>query len=287
MIRSRYLADGYLTEVLGRDGFGGNRFRTKEAGGNDSEDDRMFATGDLGRYTADGAVVLSGRTDDQVKIRGRRVGLGEVRAAVEEHDSVREAVVTVHGDGDGAMLVGYLVLNDRGSLQPLRTHLEQRLPDYARPTNLVVLPALPLTVNGKIDVAALPAPRSAAPRVAAGSEPSTPTEKLIAGIWRDVLGVAAVGRTDNFFDIGGHSLAIVAVQARLATALDRDVRMVDLFRFPNICGLAAHLDGSGRAPGLDRAHRRLASRRARRTVSPAPRTGSAPSLTPRPHEDRP
>lgn len=286
LIRSRYLANGYLGEVPGRDGFGGNRFRD-ERGSHDSAGDRMFATGDLGRYTADGEVVLAGRNDDQVKIRGRRVGLGEVRAAVEEHESVREAVVTVHGEGDEATLVGYLVLHGRGSLQPLRTHLGQRLPDYARPTDLVVLPALPLTVNGKIDLAALPAPRAASLRVAAGSEPSTPTEKLIAGIWRDVLGVAAVGRTDSFFDIGGHSLAIVAVQARLATALDRAVRVVDLFRFPDIGGLAAHLDGSARAPGLDRAQRRLASRRARRSPSPSPRSVSAPPLTPRPPEDRP
>lgn len=278
LIRSRYLASGYRPvagdpgDTLSRNGFAPNRGM--------SEDDRMFSTGDLGRYDTDGAVVVTGRHDDVVKVRGRRVSPDEVRTALADHPSVAEAEVVARGTGDDVSLVGYVVLTGTQSTEGARAHLEARLPDYARPAVLVALPAMPLTANGKLDRAALPPPRRAASTVAVASPPRTATERLIAGIWRDILGLASVGVRDNFFDIGGHSLGIIAVQARLAATLDREVKVVDLFRFPNIEGLAAHLDGAAQAPGLDRAARRLATRRARRSPGPAARSTATPPAPP-------
>ncbi|WP_326821535.1 non-ribosomal peptide synthetase [Streptosporangium sp. NBC_01756] len=225
---------------------------------------RVFRTGDLGRLNPDGTVTVVGRRDDQVKVRGFRVELGEVEAALAAHPEVRSAAAVVdRGEGREAVLYAYAVPRRPGTAaQRLLEHLRQVLPEHAVPAEVVVLAALPLTPNGKIDRAALrrPAPR---PESGAGGELSGPTERAVAEVWRAVLGVPRVRPTDNFFEIGGHSLAIAAVQARLVAVVGREVPIVDLFRHPTIRDLAAHLDGGGHAPGLDRAARRLAVRRDR------------------------
>jgi hypothetical protein len=167
------------------------------------------------------------------------------------------------------------------SVPSVRELLARLLPEHSRPGALTVLARLPLTPNGKADRAALlalPAGRSVSGPAA---EPGTPTERLVAGIWREVLGLPRIGVADNFFEIGGHSLSIVAVHARLAPHAGARLHVVDLFRYPTIRSIAAHLDGAGRAPGLDGAARRVAARTGRpRPVSAARHRTPAEKETP-------
>ncbi|MGJ6963144.1 amino acid adenylation domain-containing protein [Streptosporangium sp. G11] len=248
VVRSANLATGYLDAGLTRLRFTGDG----------------FVTGDLGRLNPDGTVTIAGRRDDQVKIRGFRVELGEVEAALSAHPEVRAAVAVADRDERReTVLHAYAVPRRPGLAAPrLLDHLRAVLPEHAVPAEVIVVPTLPLTPNGKVDRAALRRPVSR-PGGEAGGEVSGPTERAVAEVWRAVLGVPRVGATDNFFEIGGHSLAIAAVQARLGSALGREIPIVDLFRHPTIRALAAHLDGGGPTPGLDRAARRLAVRRDR------------------------
>ncbi|MGA5759621.1 amino acid adenylation domain-containing protein [Nonomuraea bangladeshensis] len=259
VVRSRRLAQAYA----GDDELTRSRFSREPGGG-----PARYRTGDLGRYDPDGRVVPAGRADGQVKIRGHRVELGEVEAALAAHPGVLAAAARAAEQPGGPVLHAYAVPAGAAvQAGELRRHLAARLPDYAVPAELVLLPALPLTPNGKVDRAALPAPP---PRAAAGpgQEPATATERLVAGVWREVLGLPRVAADANFFEIGGHSLATAQVQARLAAALGREVPIVDLFRFPTVRTLAAHLDGERRTPGAERAARRVAARRARPSTRP-------------------
>ncbi|MGS2640333.1 amino acid adenylation domain-containing protein [Streptosporangium sp. G12] len=248
VVRSANLATGYLDAGLTRLRFTGD----------------AFVTGDLGRLNPDGTVTIAGRRDDQVKIRGFRVELGEVEAALSAHPEVRAAAAVADRDERReTVLHAYAVPRRPGLAAPrLLDHLRAVLPEHAVPAEVIVVPTLPLTPNGKVDRAALRRPASR-PGGEAGGEVSGPTERAVAEVWRAVLGVPRVGAADNFFEIGGHSLAIAAVQARLGSALGREIPIVDLFRHPTIRALAAHLDGGGPTPGLDRAARRLAVRRDR------------------------
>ncbi|MGY0231936.1 amino acid adenylation domain-containing protein [Longispora urticae] len=253
VIRSRYLAEGYATDGVLDVARSRDRF---------SADGAEYRTGDLGRYLPDGDVLLAGRGDDQVKIRGFRLELGEVEAALLAHPDVRTATVFAETDQGETVLRGYAVPAAGLTVEGLRAHLGTLLPGHAVPATLTLLPALPLTPNGKVDRAALPRP-STRPTGGGADTPATDTERLIAGTWCEVLGLPRVGTGDNFFEIGGHSLAIAAVQARLSALLERDVDILDLFRHPNIRALGAHLDGTTRTPGLDRAAHRVAARRDR------------------------
>ncbi|MEV4548943.1 amino acid adenylation domain-containing protein [Nonomuraea wenchangensis] len=259
VVRSRRLARAYA----GDDELTRSRFSREPGGG-----PARYRTGDLGRYDPDGRVVPAGRADGQVKIRGHRVELGEVEAALAAHPGVLAAAARTAEQPGGPVLHAYAVPAGAAvQAGELRRHLAARLPDHAVPAELVLLPALPLTPNGKVDRAALPAPP---PRAAAGpgQEPATATERLVAGVWREVLNLPRVAADANFFEIGGHSLATAQVQARLAAALGREVPIVDLFRFPTVRTLAAHLDGERRTPGAERAARRVAARRARPSTRP-------------------
>ncbi|WP_336206811.1 amino acid adenylation domain-containing protein [Nonomuraea sp. LPB2021202275-12-8] len=253
VVRSRRLAEAYLDEELTRERF------SREPDGETAR----YRTGDLGRYDPEGRVVPAGRADGQVKIRGYRVELGEVEAALLAHPGVRAAAARVAEQPGGAVLHAYAV-PESAAVQAgeLRRHLAAGLPDYAVPNELVLLPALPLTPNGKVDRARLPAPPQR-PAAGQGQEPATGTERLVAGVWREVLGLPRISAGANFFEIGGHSLATAQVQARLAASLGREVPIVDLFRFPTVRALAAHLDGERRPAGSERAARRVAARRAR------------------------
>ncbi|GGL49086.1 non-ribosomal peptide synthetase [Planomonospora parontospora] len=260
VIRSPRLAEGYLDERLTEERF------TVEADGGTGR----YRTGDLGRYDPAGRVVLAGRADGQVKIRGYRVELGEIEGVLMEHPDVRAAAAAVADRPGGPVLRAYAVPARAGvRAAGLRRHLGDRLPAHAVPAEVVLLPALPLTPNGKVDRAALPepAPRPAGTRA---DEPSGATERLVAGVWREVLGLPRISAGENFFEIGGHSLATAEVQARLAALLGRAVPIVDLFRFPTVRSLAAHLDGAGRTPGPERASRRIAARQVRTPSRRAP-----------------
>ncbi|MDQ3981805.1 MAG: amino acid adenylation domain-containing protein, partial [Actinomycetota bacterium] len=168
---------------------------------------RMYRSGDRARYRKDGALDFLGRSDEQVKVRGYRIEPAEVQAALRSHPSVEDAVVAPASDASGRILVAYLTGAPVPSVSELRTFLAELLPAHMIPAAFVSLDELPLTPAGKVDRAALPAPGPQRPDLDHGyEEPVTETEKLLAEIWSEVLGVERVGRTDNFFDLGGHSL---------------------------------------------------------------------------------
>jgi hypothetical protein len=183
---------------------------------------RLYRTGDLARWRADGQLQHLGRTDFQVKIRGYRIELGEIEVALARHPRVAEAVVVAQpGPGGEQRLVAYLVA--RGSGAPtaaaLREHLRASLPDYMVPALFVPLDRLPLTPNGKVDRRALPAPE-VQPVAPAASDamsrgPRTHGEQLVATVWRELLGVERIAVSDNFLDLGGHSLLIMQAIAKL------------------------------------------------------------------------
>jgi surfactin family lipopeptide synthetase A len=206
---------------------------------------RMYRTGDLARRQADGAVECLGRIDHQVKIRGYRIELGEIEQVLREQAEVREAVVaaTEVRPGD-TRLVAYVVPEGAGQVDParLRAEIGRVLPDYMVPAHYVELAALPLTPNGKIDRRALPAPDLGLASVVAYESPESDTERELAAIWREVFGVARVGRTDNFFDLGGHSLLATQMTARLRKrfAVDLPVRL--WFEAPTLAAFAERLD---------------------------------------------
>ena len=204
---------------------------------------RVYRTGDLVRYRTDGRLDFLGRLDHQVKVRGHRIELGEIEALLGAHGAVRETVVIAREDVAGdKRLVGYVVVDARlaDAEQVLRDALRQSLPEWMVPQHIVVLDALPRTPNGKTDRKALPAPdvaKSSSEYVA----PTSDIEQVLAEVWQEVLRRPSVGVEDNFFDLGGHSLLTVRVQAMLRERLERVVPITDLFRFPTIRTLAARL----------------------------------------------
>ncbi|MEV7858765.1 amino acid adenylation domain-containing protein [Streptomyces hirsutus] len=200
---------------------------------------RLYRTGDVVRRLADGELEFLGRNDDQVKIRGFRVEPGEAEAVLRGHPGVRGAAVVVrHLNGETA-LVGYAAGGGL-SEESLRTHCRTHLPHYLVPSAFVLLDSLPLTVQGKLDTAALPEPETPAPR--AGVAPRTPAETVVAQIWCEVLDLPKVGVHDDFFALGGHSLRAVAVASRLRTAFDCPLQVRDLFEHPTVERLAAEVE---------------------------------------------
>ncbi|HEX6289409.1 MAG TPA: amino acid adenylation domain-containing protein [Herpetosiphonaceae bacterium] len=216
---------------------------------------RLYRTGDLARYRADGTLEFLGRVDQQVKLRGFRIELGEIEAALRQHPAVHDAIVLAREDAPGEKrLVAYVVEQRTGAMPKghpargeglppaFRAHLKDQLPDYMIPSAFVVLDALPLLPNGKIDRRALPAPEELRPSGAAPhAAPRTELEQTIAAVWQAVLHVEQIGAHDNFFDLGGHSLRMLQVQGKLRAALNREISMVDLFRYPTVSALAAAL----------------------------------------------
>jgi len=185
--------------------------------------DRLYKTGDLATYRADGALLYAGRRDHQVKLRGLRVELGEIEATLRQHASVREVVVVARDDHRGGRkLVAYVATHAGQSATPgeLRSSVKANLPDYMAPATFVFLEELPQTPNGKVDRLALPDPsrqrNDLDDRYAA---PQTATEQAAARIWSSVLGVDTVGLYDNFFDLGGYSLQLVEVLAAIEQQL--------------------------------------------------------------------
>jgi len=210
---------------------------------------KLYRTGDRVRYRADGTIEFLGRIDNQVKVRGFRIELGEIEVLLRQQAGVREAVAVVREDGTGDQrLVAYVV----GAVEPeaLRAVLRARLPEYMVPSAFVALDALPLTPNGKLDRKALPAPEREHQVSGAYVAPQSELEQQLAAVWREVLGAPQVGVDDNFFDLGGNSLLVTQVHARIKPLFAREVRVVDLFRFPTIRALCAHC---GQGPGAEAA----------------------------------
>ncbi|MFK0173923.1 amino acid adenylation domain-containing protein [Streptomyces sp. NPDC090306] len=211
--------------------------------------ERAYRTGDLARRRPDGTLEFHGRADDQVKLHGYRVEPGEVRAAVVRQPGVTDAAVVVHGTGTEARLTAYLTGDC--DTERVRAGVAAVLPSYLRPAAYVALPELPLTVNGKLDRAALPEPEAGTPAGAARRAGRSPREDILCALFADVLGRPAdtVGRDDDFFRLGGHSLLAARLTARVRTALGVDIKVRDVFETPTPAALAtrsAHTD-TGRA----------------------------------------
>ena len=232
------VARGYLNRPdLTRERFIANPFSPQSA-------DRLYRSGDLVRRLADGDMEYLGRIDQQIKIRGFRIELGEIESALRQHIQVIDAVVIVDGKEADARLIAYIVSGSPApSAAELRNHLSAMLPDYMLPSIFVLIDAVPLTPHGKVDRRALPSP--IAGNIATAAEyiaPRTPTERELAAIWQELLEVERVGITENFFEIGGHSLSAMRVVARMQSIHDLDIPVSCLFLHPTIESLAAEVD---------------------------------------------
>jgi amino acid adenylation domain-containing protein len=243
------LARGYLNRPeLTADRFVPDPF-SKRAGA------RLYRTGDLVRYLPNGEVDFLGRIDQQVKIRGYRIELGEIEAVLREHPGVVETAVVPLPQGNGAetggdglgrsqRLVAYVVPKEKPGpdANTLRALLRQKLPEYMVPAAFVSLDALPLTPSGKVDRRALPAPNGHAPNGRQYVAPRTPTEKMLAGLWGELLGIQQVSADDNFFDLGGHSLLATQLISRLQETNHVEMPVRALFEAPVLSELGREID---------------------------------------------
>ncbi|MCX4692919.1 non-ribosomal peptide synthase/polyketide synthase [Streptomyces sp. NBC_01408] len=230
------VARGYLD----RAGLTAERFVACPWGGG-----RMYRTGDVVRWRAEGVLEFVGRADDQVKVRGHRIELGEIESALGRCAGVARSVVLVREDVAGdRRLVGY-VLPEPGARvdgEALRTELGRQLPEFMVPVAVLVLDEIPLTPNGKVDRKALPAPEFTAAVVRG---PRSPREEILCGLFADVLGVERVGIDDGFFDLGGHSLLATRLVGRVRSVLGVELPIRQLFETPTVAGLGRVLEGAG------------------------------------------
>ncbi|NED64596.1 AMP-binding protein, partial [Streptomyces sp. SID10244] len=240
----RALSRGYLD----RPGLSAERFVANPFGAAGA---RMYRTGDVVRWRRDGTgdvvVEYAGRSDDQVKLRGLRIELGEIEAVLASHPSVESAVVLGVGGSVTTALAGYVVADAAVDVQMLREFVGGRLPSHMVPASIAVLDSLPLTPVGKLDKRALPEP-------VIGTdgeqyvEPASDDERLVAGVFADVLGVDAVGALHSFFDLGGNSLSATQVIGRLRER-GAEVELAWLFNDPTPRGLGARIGGAAGAGG--------------------------------------
>ncbi|NET45429.1 amino acid adenylation domain-containing protein [Okeania sp. SIO2B3] len=242
------LANGYLNRLeLTSKKFISNPFENSKAS-------KLYKTGDLARYLADGNIEFLGRIDHQVKIRGYRIETGEIEATITQYAIVKETVVLATENNQGNKhLVAYLVLetetpassnsevSETEQIRKLKQYLKERLPEYMIPSGFVVLSQLPLTPSGKVNRKALPVPDNLSSVSTEFVAPETETEKVLAEIWAEVLGIEKVGIHDNFFDLGGHSLIATQVVSRVRKAFAMEISVSTLFENSTIAKLAENL----------------------------------------------
>ncbi|MFE4534669.1 amino acid adenylation domain-containing protein [Streptomyces scopuliridis] len=242
-----YLAgDGVARGYAHRPGPTAERFVADPFGAPGS---RMYRTGDVARWAADGQLEFAGRADDQVKIRGFRVEPGEIEAVLTAHEAVARAAVVAHADESGeSRLVAYLVpVSDRTvpAVDALRAHAAARLPEYMLPAVFMPLDALPVTPNGKVDRKALPAPDFAA--LVTRQAPRTPQEEILCGLFAEMLNLPSVGIHDNFFELGGHSLHATRVVSRIRSAFTVELPLRELWEAPTVAELVGRIGGAAGA----------------------------------------
>jgi acyl carrier protein len=220
---------------------------------------RMYKTGDMGRWRADGTIEYLGRNDHQVKIRGFRIELGEIETQLARHARLKEAVVLAREDVPGEKrLVAYVVSREPSnvektpSVESLRAHLKAVLPEHMVPSAFVMLEQLPLTSNGKLDRRALPAPEFGAYMSRQYEAPQGEVEEILAGIWQGLLRVERVGRQDNFFELGGHSILAMQVIVRIRASFSIDMPISVLFECQMLKQLSARVDDLRQRVFLDR-----------------------------------
>jgi hypothetical protein len=235
---------------------------------------RLYRTGDLARKLPGGQLEFCGRRDDQVKIRGYRIELEEITIVLRKLEGVRDAVVLAMPTNTGqSRLLAYVVPEPSLVLNPeqLREELRRQLPEYMAPSGFVILDKLPVTVNGKIDRKALVLMSEGQRAASSTYAPArNQMERVVTAIWREILGIRDPGIHDNFFDLGGHSLAMAQVRSRLHEVLDKEVPMVELFRNPTIALLSRYLqEGQAKTLSLQ-----LAQSRAGRRIKAANRVGN-------------
>jgi amino acid adenylation domain-containing protein len=227
----------------------------------------LYRSGDLARVLGNGDLEYLGRIDHQVKIRGFRIELTEIESMLARHPAVKECAVLARTDaGSEPRLAAYLVTDQDSHLgvEELRTHLAQKLPEYMVPSAFVFLPGFPLTVNGKLDRDALPAPGSERPHLASEYvAPQTAMEKMLAEMWKTALRQEQVSVNDNFFDLGADSLMLTTLHRRLQTELKREIPITELFQFPTLRSLAERLEQKNDDAGLgDKTQARAQAQRA-------------------------
>ncbi len=228
---------------------------------------RIYRTGDLVRRSPEGVLQFLGRVDFQVKVRGYRIELGEIEACIRKHPKIAETVVVAREDKPGDVrIVAYLRYGgDKVPEDALRDHIRASLPDYMTPAHFVAMEKFPLTPNAKIDRNALPKPGSGQKVIVQATEHVAPNDEVeirIAEAFKRALGLDKVGTLDNFFTLGGHSLLAVQVHRELKNAVTSSLSITDIYRFPTVGGLAAHILDRGRASEkLDRVADRAAMRR--------------------------
>ena len=213
---------------------------------------RLYRTGDQARYLPDGTIEFLGRSDFQVKVRGHRIELEEIETVLSEHGAVRETVVTVQERVPGdTRIIAYIVAKPWMSpiIDELRSFMKEKLPEYMVPSIFVMLDALPLTANGKVDRKALPVPELTRPDLQAGYvPPRSNLEQRIAAIWQQLLKIEKAGVHDNFFDLGGHSLLMAQVHSQLEQTFQKKLPLVRLLEHPTISSLAKYLSQEQQQP---------------------------------------
>lgn len=213
---------------------------------------RLYRTGDKVRLTDYGVIEFLGRLDRQIKLRGFRIEPGEIESALCEHPEISKTCVILHQDETSgeSFLVAYIVaLQPTDSLNNIRIWLQDRIPSYMIPQSIVFIPEIPVTPAGKIDEKSLPPPAiSIAGKPQEKESPASDKEKAVAAIWKRLLNSEHVGRYDNFFDLGGHSLLLIRLHAYLTEELGANLDIIDLFRYPTVAAQARAISGKTAAP---------------------------------------
>ncbi len=224
------------------------------------EGDRVYRTGDRVRRLDDGRIEFLGRTDDQVKIRGYRVELGEIERTLREHPGIEQCIVILNTDGGDQQLIAYVVPkqsgyavshSDRPTSENVSALAAARLPDYMVPGAIMFIAEIPLTANGKVDRNTLPKPDAAAQQASAYVAPRTETETKLAQIWKDVLKKEQIGATDNFLELGGHSLFAIRVLGKISKTFGVRLPLRTLFDAPTVEGLAGIIELEARLAALE------------------------------------